>query len=95
MSRNTKVEIAKREERTPGAKNDYMSSSPAAAYDSTRNKRNIEARLGDREDLIYQHNANDNTDYQMSGGPGANPTSEGNPSVASGGYPKLDNKDNN
>ena len=70
MSFNTKGEMAKRLEKSPGAKGaDYMSSSPAAAYDSNRNKRNIESRKSDRENLIHQHN--DNEDYQMSGGPGA------------------------
>jgi len=45
MARNTKVEMAKREGRGGNNKDaDYMSSSPAAAYDNNRNKRNINAR---------------------------------------------------
>ena len=44
MSRNTKVEIAKREGKDTPKGADYMSSSPAAAYDNSRNQRNIDAR---------------------------------------------------
>tara|TARA_B110000285_G_C14992045_1_gene546851 strand:+ start:649 stop:900 length:252 start_codon:yes stop_codon:yes gene_type:complete len=44
MSRNTKVEIAKREGKDTPKGIDYMSSSPAAAYDNSRNQRNIDAR---------------------------------------------------
>jgi len=57
MSRNTKVEIAKREGTTPKG-GDYMSSSPAAAYDNSRNVRNINARQDEREKLVGKHNDN-------------------------------------
>lgn len=47
MSKNTKAMIAKREH-VPADDANYMSSSPAAAYDATRNKRNINARMDER-----------------------------------------------
>ena len=51
FSRNTKVEIARREGKlTPGA--DYVATSPAAAYDNQRNQRNINARMSEREKLV-------------------------------------------
>jgi hypothetical protein len=43
-----------------------MSSSPAAAYDNSRNQRNINARQGEREKLFDQHN-NDNGEMTMHG----------------------------
>jgi len=43
FNHNTKGEIAKRDKTAP-ATADYMSSSPAAAYDNSRNQRNINAR---------------------------------------------------
>jgi len=43
MAKNTKIEIAKREGKGTPDGADYMSSSPAAAYDNSRNKRNIAA----------------------------------------------------
>jgi len=57
LSRNTKAEIAKRDKTAP-QNADYMSSSPAAAYDNSRNQRNINARQGEREKLVDKHNDN-------------------------------------
>lgn len=63
---------AKREH-VPQNDADYISSSPAAAYDNTRNQRNINARMNEREKLIGQHN--DNEEMYMHG-VGANPSND-------------------
>ena len=42
---NTKVAIAKREGKNMTEANDYMASSPAAAYDSKRNVRGLQAKM--------------------------------------------------
>ena len=33
----------------------YIASSPTAGYDQGRNVRNIEKKLADRDNLVYQH----------------------------------------
>lgn len=76
MARNTKVEMAKREGRGGDKNADYMSSSPAAAYDNNRNKRNINARQNDREKLIGQHNENEEI-YMAGANPSIPPSSDG------------------
>ena len=42
---NTKAAMAKREGKNMTEANDYMASSPAAAYDSKRNVRNLQAKM--------------------------------------------------
>lgn len=58
FKKNTKVEIAKREQGSlegnvrASQAQAYLSGSPQAAYDQQRNLRNIEARKGERDNLL-------------------------------------------
>ena len=92
MSRNTKGELAKREGNDAADEAAYMSSSPAAAYDNSRNKRNIAAAQGnDRERLVAKHNENE----EMYMHQGANPSHDPSGHSSEGGYPKLDSNNTN
>ena len=65
---NTKEMINKRQGKISsfadkGQNVDYMSSSPTAGYDNSRNMRNIESKMNERYDLIQGHNKQD--DHEM------------------------------
>ena len=57
LNKDTKAIRAAREGKLDGMGNDlnYMSSSPHAAYDSNRNKRNINAKMEERRELLHGH----------------------------------------
>jgi hypothetical protein len=79
MAFNTKIEMAKREGKSTPDGADYMSSSPAAAYDNSRNKRNIAAAQGgadDRARLVDKHNENEEI-YMHNGANPSHDPSEG------------------
>jgi hypothetical protein len=68
LNKNTKEMINKREGKhssfaNKGQNPDYMSSSPSAGYDASRNMRNIESKMNERYDLIQGHNKTD--DHEM------------------------------
>jgi hypothetical protein len=63
LNKNTKINIIKRQGqidtfRQDGNNPDYMNSSPHAAYDANRNKRNLENKLNERYDLVNDHENN-------------------------------------
>lgn len=72
LNKNTKINIEKRkkEERgglldgegegeTAGVDNNaYLGSSPTAAYDYSKNKRRLENRMSEREEMIKKHQKN-------------------------------------
>jgi drug/metabolite transporter (DMT)-like permease len=59
FNQNTKVNIAKREGKLDSmvdTDKNYMASSPHAAYDQNRMKRNLDAKVDDRQRLMDKHN---------------------------------------
>lgn len=78
MKRNTKKELEKKEAGKLDAdglpildrKNNLILSSPGAAYDSTRNSRNLANKMKERDVLIDKHQRNhlgsdDNSDFML------------------------------
>jgi hypothetical protein len=71
LNKNTKEMINKRQGKissfaVKGQNVDYMSSSPTAGYDNSRNMRNIESKMNERYDLIQGHNQlDDNHDMYI------------------------------
>lgn len=61
LNQNTKANLIKKQGkletfRQDGQNPDYMSSSPHAAYDANRMKRNVENKYNERYDIIEEHN---------------------------------------
>ena len=61
LNKDTKAIRNAREGKLDGMGNDanYMATSPQAAYDSNRNKRNLNAKMNERHELLHGHKDGD------------------------------------